>query len=342
MKQKILLCTLLILGLCSQLFGQDSSSKHQPSEPIIEVRVKGRQPGPPLWQVKKGDNTLYIFPHLNILPKDMIWEDDKVAEVLSTASVLMEMPSVDVSVSPWVALNPFNIVRGLNLRKRMMKNRSQNLAASLPPELFQRFQILQERYSLRGKIYRDGRPLFVAEQMEDDVLAKEKLVPGTAILKQIDKLARKSKDLKRIKLEQSFRLDGSFSDLASRAERMLESITLEAELACFEDRLERLERDLEEIVYRAESWAKGYMEEFFGVNLQGSDSDRCMQLLFSSSEGDTLQSVRSELEMLWLKNAREVLASQHQSMAIVSIRSLLRKGGIIDTLRGEGYLIKEP
>lgn len=46
-----------------------------------EIIVTGRQPGPPLWKVSSGDRVLWIFPYLDWIPKDMIWEDDRAARV---------------------------------------------------------------------------------------------------------------------------------------------------------------------------------------------------------------------------------------------------------------------
>jgi hypothetical protein len=41
---------------------------------LAEVLVVGKQPGPGLWRVSKGDHDLWIFATLTPLPKQMIWD----------------------------------------------------------------------------------------------------------------------------------------------------------------------------------------------------------------------------------------------------------------------------
>lgn len=41
---------------------------------LAEVLVVGKQPGPGLWRISKGDRDLWIFATRTPLPKQMIWD----------------------------------------------------------------------------------------------------------------------------------------------------------------------------------------------------------------------------------------------------------------------------
>ena len=104
------------------LFFMASSQTAEVGETLEEIVVVGRQPGPPMWRVSKGDHVLWIFPHLSPVPKDMIWETDKVAVVIAKSQEAIGLPRVYWTASPLLLLNPVNIFRGLRLAKRLSRN----------------------------------------------------------------------------------------------------------------------------------------------------------------------------------------------------------------------------
>jgi hypothetical protein len=48
---------------------------------LAEVLVVGKQPGPGLWRISKGDHDLWIFATLTPLPKQMIWDATDIGDV---------------------------------------------------------------------------------------------------------------------------------------------------------------------------------------------------------------------------------------------------------------------
>ena len=73
--KKIILLTGLVLSFAA--LAQDPVT--------VEIVVEGKQPGPPMWRVKNGDNTLYIFAWLSPIPDKIFWESRRVEEVISEA-----------------------------------------------------------------------------------------------------------------------------------------------------------------------------------------------------------------------------------------------------------------
>src|SRR5690606_38004574 len=66
----VALITLSLLPLASV-------SAADPDQPE-EIIVTGRVPGPPMWKVHSGEHVLWIFPYLTWVPRDIIWESDRV------------------------------------------------------------------------------------------------------------------------------------------------------------------------------------------------------------------------------------------------------------------------
>ena len=103
---------LLLLSLSWLVAGLAAAQSAAPAEAPDEIVVTGRQPGPPLWRVSNGDHVLWIFPQLAPVPKDMVWESDKVAAVIAQAQEALEMPDIGADISPRLYLNPINLFRG--------------------------------------------------------------------------------------------------------------------------------------------------------------------------------------------------------------------------------------
>ena len=148
MKNEIFLLSILLAFL---LVSQTAPSKAQ--EPItIGIVVTGKQPGPPLWRVTNEDNTLYIFVWLSPIPKNIFWESQRVEKVIAEAQEYIPLSASNVSISPLVLLNPFNIINGISLGKRITRNADKaTLEKVLPTELYQRFSDLKAEYFPNNK-----------------------------------------------------------------------------------------------------------------------------------------------------------------------------------------------
>ncbi len=304
-------------------------------EAPVEITVQGRQPGPPLWRVHKDGHELWIFPMLSPVPKDMLWDDTKVAAVIAQADAAIARPDTEVSLSKLTLLNPVNLVRGLRLAKRLGRNPDRgSLEAALTPELYQRYSAVKATYFPRNDDLDELRPLFAGGRMMDLVREEEQLVSPRDIGRRLERLLKRNESLQHIRIEVELDLKGSFRTLATRAEAFVASIPPEQELACFEFQLRRVERDIEAMKYRADSWARGYIDEFLGVPLPGDDADPCLQLAVSSSE--------QELDRRWLAEAERALTTYRSTFAILGITELLREDGVLAVLAAKGYEIHVP
>ena len=70
----------LVVMLCLSSMVVDAETSGD--EPIEEVVVVGKRPGPPLWKVTNGEHTLFILGPLEPLPKSLEWDSESVAWII--------------------------------------------------------------------------------------------------------------------------------------------------------------------------------------------------------------------------------------------------------------------
>jgi hypothetical protein len=315
----------------------------QPENLMELVVVTGRLPGPPLWRVIKDDHVLYIFPRLSPVPDGMIWDSDRVAYVLSQSQEVLLAPDVDTDISTRLMLNPINLFRGARLAKRLARNPNDaTLEEVLPPELFARYQALKAEYFPRDRDPAETRPLFAGTRLAERIQREEGLVASDDIMKQLERLMRRNRGLEQTEIEVVMDLKGSFRSLADRAERLVNRLSQEQELACFAEQIRRMESELDAMKSRANAWAQGYIDEFLGIPLPGGDDDACLLLIDESSEFETFEQLREDLNQRWLSAAERALTDNNTSFAILDIVELLREDGLLAQLRARGFEVREP
>lgn len=309
----------------------------------VEIVVTGKQPGPPMWRVKNGDNTLYIFAWLSPIPKDIVWESDRVEKVIGEAQEYITMPDVDVKVSPLVMFNPLNIVRGIRLGRKVMRNEDNaTLEEVLPPEDYRRFSALKEKYFPRNRKIEKVRPLVAGGQMVTTIQKEVGLVPPESVGKKIKRLVKKNRDIKTTTIEYEMQLEGGFRDIADRVSTLMDSISPALELSCFERQLTLMEEDLDEMQYRASTWAQGYVEEFKFIPLTGDAEDDCTNLLFASSEKENIEEIQAIIYGQWLDAAENALLQNVTTFAVLDFSQLLLEDGLLAQLAARGYEVIEP
>jgi len=309
----------------------------------VEIVVTGKQPGPPMWRVINGDNTLYIFAWLSPIPKNIFWESERVEAVIAQAQEYIPMPDADVSVSPLVMFNPINIFRGARLGKRLTRNEDKaTLEEVLPADLYARYSRLKTRYFPREKDIDMLRPLVAGRRMMDHIEEAAGLSPAKDVGKKIRRLVRRNRNITVTEVTYETRLKGGFRDLANRVETMLDSMPWEKELSCFERQLSIMEEDIEEMQYRASTWAQGYIEEFKFIPLPGDEDDDCTQLIANSSEREMYEDITGSLEKMWLEAARNALANNEVTFAVLEFNELLLEDGLLNQLKKMGYEVIEP
>jgi hypothetical protein len=341
-----LLLAVWVNGLAAQPTSSDTQSQAEgiaPTQAPEEFIVRGKLPGPPLWKVQNGDNTMWIFAYFSPMPKGMEWESARVERVVAASQEYLEIPDADVKISPLVMFNPISIVRGMRLAKRVSRNEDdKSLADVLPPELYQRYLALKAQYFPKEKDLEEMRPMIAGQNMASLIQKEVGLVSAEPIIKKIERIVRRNNKIHRTDTELEIKLEGGYGTLAKRVETMVASIPPQQEVACFEWQLVRMETELEDMKSRADSWAQGFVDEFQGVKLRRTEDDPCFNVVLASSESVTIADIMARTHEKWLAAADQALATNASTFAVLNIRELLDENGLLAKLAAKGYSIQAP
>lgn len=331
----------LLLVLGSALL--PASGPAQEQRPT-EIRVTARQPGPPLWRVTHGENTLWILPLVSAIPRGLHWDTTRLERILGESEEFIHAPDVDLDISKLVLLNPVNWVRGYRLAKRLGEHpEGKTLEESLPPALHARYAAIRDRYFPKEKKdYERQRPAFVAGRMLQRVLEAEKLDGGTEVRKELQRLLRKQRKLVRTEVGVEERLEGGFGALRDRAVALVDSLTADQELQCFADQVERIERHVGDMKEVAEAWASGDAADLQEYLRRSDASDPCYALMLASSEGAFIQRLLDESSARWIEAADQALRTRRSSVAVLNLNQIIGEGSPVEELLHRGHTLHSP
>lgn len=298
------------------------------------VEVVARVTGPGLWEVRHGENVLWILGTQSPLPRRFEWVSDDVDARLAESSLLIAPPSVALGSN-------IGRFRALTLLPSLLRARrnpdERRLEEVVGPELYARWQPLKQRYLGRGRKVETWRPLFAAIKLWEEAIEDAGMTGSGPVWRAVSKSAKKL-DL----TVETPRVDVKIVDpketIRSFAQSPLD------DLECFERTLDRLESDIDAMRERAEAWAVGDLESLRALPF--SDQNRaCQDAFLSASVGEEnrIADVQERLRDAWLATAEKALGEHRSSVAVLSIGTLLDpESGLIQGLRERGYVVREP
>jgi hypothetical protein len=293
------------------------------AEPPEEMTVTGRYPGPPLWKVSKGDNELWIFATLAEVPKDITWGSLAVERVIERANEVLEPPGLRA----WTR-NPFRWLGLYRQAKKLSRNEGgSELADVLPPDLYERYLALREKYG--GRNLDDQRPAIAAARLYGRALDEAGLTSYRTLNQAIERMAKRAAAPT---TETTLQMDPGF--LLDEAE----GLSTSAEIACFETILSSIEHDLDGIAQRARAWAIGDIEALRRFDYPDVVQD-CVSFI-GSAEG--LQQAMDSADEKWLAAAERALGANRTTFATLDVRELIRPDGLLARLRQRGFEVREP
>ena len=198
---------------------------------IEEIQVSGERPGPGLWKVRRGENTVYVLGTTSPLPRKMKFRSRELERVLSEAGLFIPTrPSVDVKAGPFRLIGLYRDWRKLRLNPGGV-----GLDAVLPPELYARFREARLRYAPRNRKLEELRPLIAAGDLYRAAIESVGLDIDSDVSDEVRRLARRAK-VPVWEAEQ--RIDDPRALLAE-----IGRVSPSAEQACLATTLTRIERD---------------------------------------------------------------------------------------------------
>ncbi|WP_082143385.1 TraB/GumN family protein [Xanthomonas sp. NCPPB 1128] len=306
---------------------------HPPVVDLEAVLVSGRQPGPGLWQVRRGDHVLWILGTVSPLPKRMQWESGEVERVIAQSQQVIAAPTLTLD-------SGLGMFRSLMLLPSLLKARrnpdDRTLQQVLPPELYARWLPLKARYLGRDGSVERWRPVFAAQELYEAAMRTSGLSLGSVVQPVIERAAKRAKVpivpvVVEVKVPDAKRALQEF-----RATSLNDS-------ACFARTLQVIDRDLETMRQRANAWSEGDLDTL--ARLPANDQYRvCLDAVGEAAIARKLGlgDVRQRAQAAWLQAAERALAQNRSSFAALPMQTLQEPGGPLDRLRASGAEVIAP
>jgi hypothetical protein len=284
---------------------------------VEEVLVTGEHPGPGLWKVSHGENSLWILGTHAPLPNRLVWRSQEVELVISEAQQVLGNYSASFAVA---GANPF-ASKGASLRRL------------LPRKVYAQWTTLKAKYLGPSKEIETAWPVTAALLLRSGAYARAGLTSADPVWSEIHALANAyhvpvTTDHQVHKVIDSSELEGA------RARRIgVDYLTTT---------ITSLESDLRQARANANAWATG---DLAALNAQ-ADTDRSAAFLYASSwpffQGEELAALMAETDRRWLAAAEGALQRNRTTFAALPVFLLLRSDGLLDALRAKGFDVDEP
>ena len=301
------------------------------TKPLEEVVVSGKQPGPGMWRITKGDNELWLFGSLSPLPKKMDWDSSSVEAILDDADRIIDPAGLefDISLVRQIFLLP-------SLRGIKRNPDKQKLKDVLSETDYRRWQRLKQQYLPNKKSLEKQRPLFASYELLKAAMKDNDLSYNRAIWKLVKKKARKNK------IE---RIETKIIRPLPKARKYIKQFKKESidDQVCFNRILDRVEFDLPILVKRANAWAEGDMQRLRAIPYTDAVGP-CMDIFSTTSFAEELEleNIDRLMQEQWLTAVRAALDEVKVSFAVLPMFQLLEKDGVLSQLAAMGYEIRHP
>jgi TraB/PrgY/gumN family len=297
------------------------------------IIVGGRQPGPGLWKVRKGDHVLWILGTQSPLPKRMEWDSANVQRRIVESQQVLLSPSVTVK-------SDMGFLRSLTLIPSALKARKnpdeKTLQDIVPPAQYARWLVLKKRYIGGDRGVEEWRPVFAALELYSKAIAKSGMTLDSLADDVVRKTAKKN-DIPMSSPKVEIKIEEPKAALKAFARQPLE------DMDCFARTLDRIESDLGTMAARANAWAEGDTESLRDLPFR-NQFVACSNALTGNEIAKKLgiSDVQQRVETAWMTAAEDALAKNASSFAILPVGQLLREDGFLAKLAAKGYMIEEP
>jgi len=279
---------------------------------VQELVVTAPVRGPAWWRVSNATSTVYVMGVPGGLPKGMAWDTSLLERRLTGANQLISTPQAAVHLGDLLPL--WSAARHLKSDGPMEDG--------LAPDLRTRFEAVRSQLSNDPHAYSAWIPFVAALQMVGDYRKKTGLDPFEPA-KTVGRLARQhgvpvkpSSLLPVMPIVQAAETEGAA-----------------AGPACLSDALHEIEAGPGPVRSAVDGWANGDVA-------QALEAERGYEKCVSRfPEGDAIVSQT----MSDATNAiAAALAKPGHSVAIVNLRTLLARGGVLQQLEARGYTVANP
>lgn len=278
-----------------------------------DIVVTGRRSGVPMWTVRSDTTTLVLVGGINGVSKTTRWDPAALTEALRKADRLMFPQSYALTASPFRAIG---WIAKWNKMGSLPKD--QSLTAIAGPEAARRLAALQAKGMVRAD-YDRRHPLHLSNDLRDK--AKGDIDYSRDVAEYARSAAKKHKLAEVVPIQRS---------KAKPVVKDLFASTPQEHLPCLEASLTVAEAGPAAIQARSDAWAARRVRDVLN-----SPADAVYGRCWPSG-------VFAERQVELLPQMKQLLAEPQVTVAVLSLRTLAEKGGLLDALEAAGFDIQGP
>jgi uncharacterized protein YbaP (TraB family) len=306
------------LAALSQLVPATASAQEAGGdrEQVEEIVVTGRRSGVPIWRVTGPGTTLFLVGAINGVSKTTHWDPEALADTLRKADRVMFPQSHALTVG-----NPFRLIGWLAKWKAMASlPKEQSLGQFVGPDEIRRLDALAARGMAPAKFDR-RHPLHLAGDLREK--AAGKIEYGRNALEYVERTVKKEK----LKLT----VDPVAKSKAKPVVKDLFASQPQEHVACLVDSIAAAEEGPEAIQARSDAWAAKRVPQVLSYAIDRTHSS-CWPA------GEEFLASSEEL----VEEMRAILSGSEVTVAVLRLRSLAEKGGVLDRLEAAGFEVDGP
>ena len=277
-----------------------------------EIVVTAQRTGIPVWRVNGPSGTVVLIGSIDGMSKDTRWDPYALTETIKKADQVMFPGMLGLTGSPFMLIGMV-----AKYKKQATLPKGQSLAQMMPPAQFQRLMALKDRGVLKAGFERK-HPLHLAQDLRD--IAKGKRGYGMDADRYVSKAVRKHK-IKTVPLR------------TMKAKPLLQQffeLPPQKFVPCLLDSVALVEAGPGAIKARSDAWAERRVPEVIA-----SPADKVHATCSGGSFG-LLDPPNFSADM------RRLLAQPQTTVAVLDLRTLARRGGVLDDLQAAGFDVQGP
>jgi uncharacterized protein YbaP (TraB family) len=298
------------IALASAAPAQNKAAERAQVEDIV---VTGRRSGVPMWTVRSDTTTLVLVGGINGVSKTTHWDPAALTEALRKADRVMFPQSYALTASPFRAIG---WIAKWNSMGSLPKG--QSLSAIAGPEAQRRLAALRARNMVRAD-YDRRHPLHLANDLRDR--AKGEIDYSRNVADYAANAAKKHKLAEVVPVQRS---------KAKPVVKDLFASTPQEHLPCLEAAITVAEAGPAAVQARSDAWAARRVRDVLA-----SPADAVWERCWPSG-------VFAERNAELLPDMKRLLAEPQVTVAVLSLRRLAERGGLLDGLEAAGFDIQGP
>ena len=313
MARRNLLAAALAISLAWPVMAQTPAALVDPDATLVEeLVVTARLPGPAWWRVSDADTTVYVLGIPSIAPKHQQW-DRLIFDRRLTGANAVILPFNGLRVKLTGA--PGALIALMRLKS------GKPFETSLDPATRTRFTAARTKIGQPAERYKTNSPLAAGLLLINDYRDQASLTTTDPI-----KLIRYLAQRDRVKIVQRAYDLGPLIGAMSRT-------SASAGRTCLDESLREAEAGPGGVLTASRAWADGRVADA----LQAERSyERCL----AAAPGALAFDTKVKIDMM-----NDIIAAMRtpgHAIAVVQLRPLLAKGGVLDRLEEVGYDVKTP